>query len=230
MLALRIALRLAQIALYSSLAYLAIQGAILLQTVQSEAAQVASEAHALTAYAMNRIDLAGEHIAEAGKMVNRHAYEIESLTNERLLEANRILGGAVILGNRRLRDLRGPIGYAATQIGMAAEGIQNVTAQTAQIESQISDSLPLFLDCEHNPDCLFNRYQGSAHAFERTMQAVEKAAPRVADSAARNGENLAGITQDVHEFTSRFLAPHTTKQKVWEGMKLGVYVAGRIVP
>ncbi len=36
--------------------------------------------------------------------------------------------------------------------------------ETAQ---QIDDAAPLFLDCDHNPDCLFNRYQGVSKSLEQ---------------------------------------------------------------
>jgi len=37
---------------------------------------------------------------------------------------------------------------------------------SAAIAAQIDDSLPMFLDCDHNPDCLFNRYVGVSRGIE----------------------------------------------------------------
>ena len=37
---------------------------------------------------------------------------------------------------------------------------------SAAIAAQIDDSLPMFLDCDHNPDCVFNRYVGVSRGIE----------------------------------------------------------------
>jgi len=37
---------------------------------------------------------------------------------------------------------------------------------SASITAQIDDSLPVFLDCDHNPDCVFNRYVGVSRGIE----------------------------------------------------------------
>jgi hypothetical protein len=37
---------------------------------------------------------------------------------------------------------------------------------SATIAAQIDDSLPMFLDCDHNPDCVFNRYVGVSRGIE----------------------------------------------------------------
>jgi len=37
---------------------------------------------------------------------------------------------------------------------------------SAAIAAQVDDSLPLFLNCDHNPDCVFNRYVGVSRGVE----------------------------------------------------------------
>jgi len=37
---------------------------------------------------------------------------------------------------------------------------------SAAVAAQLDAALPLFLDCDHNPDCIFNRYVGVSRSFE----------------------------------------------------------------
>lgn len=37
---------------------------------------------------------------------------------------------------------------------------------SAAVAAQIDDALPMFLDCDHNPDCVFNRYVGVSRGIE----------------------------------------------------------------
>jgi len=44
--------------------------------------------------------------------------------------------------------------------------IRPTLRHSAAIAAQIDDSLPMFLDCDHNPDCVFNRYVGASRSIE----------------------------------------------------------------
>jgi len=44
--------------------------------------------------------------------------------------------------------------------------LQPTLRHSAAVAAQIDDSLPMFLDCDHNPDCLFNRYVGVSRGIE----------------------------------------------------------------
>lgn len=63
--------------------------------------------------------------------------------------------------------------------------------------------------------------QGVAEAAEATG----KAAPRLADAALKNGENMAGITADVHTATNAFVKPKSTWQKIKPALWLVAYGA-----
>ncbi len=43
--------------------------------------------------------------------------------------------------------------------------------------------LPLLLDCDHNPDCLHNRYVGTARSAEGAAVALERAAASIERTA-----------------------------------------------
>lgn len=105
--------------------------------------------------------------------------------------------------------------------------LQPVIANTASLTKQVDEQAPLFLDCESNPDCVFNRFQGTSKAIEKTMEAVAVAAPQLGESAVANGKNFAGITEDAHKFTTQFTAKRSLKQKIWNGFKAVAELASR---
>ncbi len=50
------------------------------------------------------------------------------------------------------------------------EDLKPTLTNVASVTAQVSDAAPLFLDCDHNPDCAFNRFQGTTKAIERASQ------------------------------------------------------------
>lgn len=82
-----------------------------------------------------------------------------------------------------LTPVWGASAAALTQAGGALEEWHGLTAQFQQ-------AAPLFLDCDHNPDCVFNRYVGLAQNWEQTSRAVSRAAPDTA-AALREGSQAA---------------------------------------
>jgi hypothetical protein len=104
--------------------------------------------------------------------------------------------------------------------------LQPVLKHAGSIAAQVDDAAPLYLDCEFNPDCAFNRFQGTSKAVEQTMQAVAKAAPKLAAAAVKNGDNVAGITTDIHTITKAATKPKSFFGKVWAGITVFSRFAG----
>jgi hypothetical protein len=72
----------------------------------------------------------------------------------------------------------------------------------------MDDAAPLWLDCEYNPDCLFNRYVGSSKGIERAALNfgqmsldVKNALPTAITTWQSIGTNVAGITANVNQLT-----------------------------
>src|SRR5579885_3457532 len=65
----------------------------------------------------------------------------------------------------------------------------------------------------------------AARGVAEASEAAGKAAPKLADAAVRNGDNIAGITADVHTATSAFVKPKTTWQKIKSALWLVAYGA-----
>lgn len=77
---------------------------------------------------------------------------------------------------------------------------------------QIDTAAPLFLDCDHNPDCLFNRYAGSSKGFEQAALAVGKAAPALTKSAA----DLVDHAERVVAIADGFVTRAATRPPWWQ--------------
>ena len=69
----------------------------------------------------------------------------------------------------------------------------------------------------------------AARGVAEASEAAGKAAPRLADAAVKNGENIAGITADVHTATSAFVKPKSTWQKIKSALWLVAYGAAHAI-
>lgn len=77
---------------------------------------------------------------------------------------------------------------------------------------QIDSAAPLFLDCDHNPDCLFNRYVGLSRGVEEGALAARKAAPALTKSAA----DLVDHADRVVAIADEFLTRAATRPPWWQ--------------
>lgn len=86
---------------------------------------------------------------------------------------------------------------AAGRIDRLTDMVLTVTSPTAKLLTQIETVAPLWLDCEGNPDCAFNRFQGTSKAVEKMAMESAKASPEVSQSTVRIAQNVGQITADV---------------------------------
>ena len=165
------------------------------------------------------------------ELADRHARQVEQDLRLRLDAALAEVKAARVEAGGQLRDLRtetlarvdAGIEAAAPAIDRAASAMESAAAamdgartdlqpvlqHTGSVVSQVDGALSPFLDCEDNPDCAFNRYQGASKAFEQAMQQMAKTMPEVH-----------GIASDFHDAThnldQKFFHPPplSRKQKV----------------
>jgi len=143
--------------------------------------------------------------------------------------------------DHRLATLETSISSVVRESRETLVGLQVATRELAELADQAND----LFDCEAlRQSCLPNRILSTSSSVERamdsterTMDAIADAAPAITTAAVRNGENLGVVTQnialitsDVRVVTERFSRPRTFRGKLWEGLKLGALVAGRIGP
>ena len=69
--------------------------------------------------------------------------------------------------DRRVGDSLARVDTALGEIEQIRGDLQPILVHTASVTKQVDDAAPLFLDCEYNPDCVFNRYVGASKGIER---------------------------------------------------------------
>ena len=71
------------------------------------------------------------------------------------------------MADRRLGDTLARADTALGTVEALRRDLKPVLDNSAAITAQVNASLPLFLDCDHNADCFFNRYVGASRGIER---------------------------------------------------------------
>ncbi len=145
---------------------------------------------------------------------------------ETIRAARPVLGAA----KDALGAVPGGVQAAAGAIVEMRADLRPLLEYAANITGQVADAAPLWLDCDHNPNCAFNRYVGVARGVEQMALAWGKAAPGLTVSADKFLFHFAGITADAHTFTTKFVAPRPFSAKFWDGVKTGAYIAARAIP
>ena len=69
--------------------------------------------------------------------------------------------------DRRLGDTLARADTALGTVEALRRDLQPVFDNSAAVAAQVNASLPLFLDCDYNVDCVFNRYVGVSKGIER---------------------------------------------------------------
>lgn len=82
----------------------------------------------------------------------------------------------------------------------------------AGIAHQINDAAPLFLDCDHNPDCVFNRYVGVSKGVEQSAIAIGKAMPGLTVNIGDITHHADRIATTADAYVTKLTAP----QPWWE--------------
>ncbi len=102
----------------------------------------------------------------------------------RAKEALALIREAVIKADMQVTgvrsDLRQPIAALSASVkhvsGLrddireAMSDVRPMLNNVRHLTKQVDAAAPLFLDCDHNPDCAFNRFQGTSKAIERSAQ------------------------------------------------------------
>jgi hypothetical protein len=96
--------------------------------------------------------------------------QMTALRKETLAEVAEIRQTA----DRRIGDtlgrVDGALAHADTALGTVEairKDMKPVFDHAGSVAAQVDDAAPLFLDCDYNQDCAFNRFQGTSKAFER---------------------------------------------------------------
>lgn len=130
-----------------------------------------------------------------------------------------------VTADRRIGDSLARVDTAMEKIEEVRGDVKPVLDHAGSVAKQVDDAAPLFLDCEYNPDCAFNRFQGTSKAIEQMAQAGAKAAPEITASVAGIASSGNAIAADAKREADEIAKPKTPVEKA-----LGpIYTLARII-
>ncbi len=110
--------------------------------------------------------------------------------------------------DRRLGDTLARADRALGTIEALRQDLKPTLDHSAAITAQVNEAMPLFLDCDHNADCVFNRYVGASRGIERAAANFGKASTDVSTALPGAiatwqsiGVNANGIATNVNQLT-----------------------------
>jgi hypothetical protein len=118
--------------------------------------------------------------------------------------SERALSEATTLGQAAVVDLD-RVTASVDAVSDTAAGLRPVLENAARITAQVNDVLPMFVDCDHNPDCVYNRYVGVAQSTERAMRAVAQTAPGTLKSVESTASSVASIARSWEKQTPLYV-------------------------
>jgi hypothetical protein len=169
-----------------------------------------------------RKDLAGQIEASRKDLLGRAERQLAALRGDvmgQVAETRKV-------ADQRIGDTLAHVDTALGKIEELRGDLKPVFDHAASITRQVDDAAPLFLDCEFNQDCVFNRYVGASKGVERAamnfgqMSAdVQTALPTAIKTWQGIGTNMGAITANVNRLT----APH------WYDRVLGYGLNGVVI-
>lgn len=69
--------------------------------------------------------------------------------------------------DRRIGDTLARVDTALGKVEEIRGDLKPVLNHAGRVAKQVDNAAPMFLDCEYNADCAFNRFQGTSKALER---------------------------------------------------------------
>jgi ABC-type transporter Mla subunit MlaD len=175
----------------------ALPGAV---TVELRATRTAVLAEAQAA----RGDLTGQVEAARKDLLARTERQMAALRKDAMSEVAQIRSTA----DRSVGDTLARVDTALDKFEELRGDLKPALVHAASIAKQVDDAAPLFLDCEYNPDCVFNRYVGASKGIERAAMNfgqmssdVRAALPTAITTWQGIGTNMNGITANINRLT-----------------------------
>lgn len=182
------------------------------QQVKLEIAQLCAKVPGIVTDAVQRSD---RRLADAVARSDRRL-------GETLAEARAARVGLEQRADVALRAL-GVVGDHAVA---AVDGIPPVLAASEALAKQADRSVMIMTPFATG---LLGAAKVTAGETAQAAKRIDGEMPRLLLNLDQLTKHAAGITADTHTFTTRFLAPKTTRQKVWAVLELGAKTVGRIL-
>jgi ABC-type transporter Mla subunit MlaD len=129
------------------------------------------------------------------------------------------------MADRRLGDTLARADTALGTVEALRLDLKPVLDNSAAITAQVNASLPLFLDCDHNVDCVFNRYVGASRGIERAAlnfgqmtQDQRDALPKMLLTWQQIGADVSGTAGNLNRLTK----PHWYDRLLGYGLNAAV--------
>jgi hypothetical protein len=196
-------------ALLAAAAWLTLSAALLLRAATGAVAALPQEI-ALTRGALigeiaaTRKDLAAQIAAARRDVLVRSQNEADALRTDLVSETDAIRATA----DRRLGDTLQRADAAVAVLDELRDDLKPTLDHSASITAQADASLPMFLDCEYNPDCVFNRYVGVSKGVEKAAlnfgamsQDVRGALPPMLKTWNQIGVDVSGTANNLNRLT-----------------------------
>jgi hypothetical protein len=214
-----------QIFVCALLAALTVLAAAAVRVVNAVPGEIAATRSALTGeIAATRRDLN----AQLRNIAARTERQAAALRIDTLAEVDEIRQTA----DRRIGDTLARADAALGTLEGVRQDLKPALENSAAITGQVNEALPLFLDCDHNPDCVFNRYVGASKGIERAAlnfgQAsadVRNAVPQMLATWNQIGVGVAGTAANLDRLTK----PHWYDRLIGYGLN-GVVIYRNLNP
>ena len=158
----------------------------------------------------------------------RSERQVAALRADTLAEVDQIRQTA----DRRLGDTLARADVALGTLETARQDLKPTLDNSAAITAQVNDALPLYLDCDHNPDCMFNRYVGASKGIERAAMNFGQASADVRDAVPQMlaAWNRIGVgVADTAANLDRLTKPHWYDRLIGYGLN-GVVIYRNLNP
>jgi len=178
---------------------------------------------------VGEVDLTRRNLnAQISGLAIRSERQVAAFRRDTLAEVDEIRQTA----DRRLGDTLSRADTAWATLEATRQDLKPFLAQSAAAAAQVNDALPLFLDCDHNPDCVFNRYVGASKGIERAAQNfgqasadVRGAVPQMLATWNGIGVGVAGTAANLDRLTK----PHWYDRLIGYGLN-GVVIYRNLNP
>jgi hypothetical protein len=203
-------------AFLAALTAVAVYTAMLIHTAAQVVAAIPGE------IAATRTELLQEARATRRDVLVRTERQVAALRTDAMAQVSQIRETA----DRRAGDTLARADAALETVNSLRQDLKPTLDQSAAITAQVNDALPLFLDCDHNPDCVFNRYVGASKGVERAAlnfgeasQDVRGAIPQILLTWNRIGSDVSGTAGNLNQLTK----PH------WYDRLIGYALNGIVI-
>lgn len=218
-----LALKAAGLALITALVILCLQVGYALHILESVIDQLGAEGNMVAVSTIKQTAGAGRAVSDVSRGVTDSLDQLTGPTGH-LAVTNHLLALAIRGSDEKygILETTDNISRATTAALFGyrgRRGLLAVTEATANLEDhltqgvdQVNDAIPLYLDCTSNPDCVFNRYVGTARAIERTAIAIEKTAPEFTASLNQFTASSAHSAKIIDDYLTEISRP----KRWWE--------------